>query len=60
MYGSETADKAIQEFQKETDLSSMNSTAQNYQSFEVDSAPIVRLVNSTIELAVSEGASDIY
>ena len=38
----------------------MNSTAQNYQSFEVDSAPIVRLVNSTIELAVSEGASDIH
>lgn len=60
LYGSETADKAIQEFQKETDLSSMNSTAQNYQSFEVDSAPIVRLVNSTIELAVSEGASDIH
>jgi len=30
------------------------------QSLEVDSAPIVRLVNSTIEQAVSEGASDIH
>lgn len=60
-YGNETADKAIQEFQKESDLSSgMNSISIDHQSFEVDSAPIVRLVYSTIELAVSQGASDIH
>jgi len=60
LYGNETSDKAIKEFQKESDLSGIGDTVQDFQSFEVDSAPIVRLVYSTIELAVSEGASDIH
>lgn len=61
LYGNETADKAIKEFQKEADiLGNAPSSSQELQSFEVDSAPIVRLVYSTIELAVSEGASDIH
>lgn len=59
-YGNENADKAIKEFQKETDQINAFQAVPEYQSFEVDSAPIVRLVKSTIELAVSEGASDIH
>lgn len=62
LYGSETADKAIQEFQKEQEKGSAASTklSANDQSLEVDSAPIVRLVNSTIEQAALAGASDIH
>lgn len=61
LYGTETADKAIQEFQKESDmLSSTNASTLDVSSYEVDSAPIVRLVYSTIESAVSQGASDIH
>ncbi len=60
-YGNETSDKAIQEFKKESDLSA-RSRSDNLQieSYEVDSAPIVKLVYSTIESAVSQGASDIH
>lgn len=60
LYGNETSDKAIKEFQKESDLISSHTTVPEFQSFEVDSAPIVRIVNSSIELAASEGASDIH
>lgn len=61
LYGSQTADKAIQEFQKEKEKSSISIGAfQDIQSLEVDSAPIVRLVNSTIEQAAMTGASDIH
>ena len=61
LYGNETSDKAIKEFQKETSLfGSAQSAGLEDQSLEVDSAPIVRLVNSTIEQAVAEGASDIH
>ncbi|MGB8453804.1 MAG: GspE/PulE family protein [Anaerocolumna sp.] len=62
LYGNETADNAIKDFQKETDQfnSSHNNIEEEDQSLEVDSAPIVRLVNSTIEQAVMEGASDIH
>ncbi len=60
LYGNETADKAIMEFQKESDLQLAASNTLDISSYEVDSAPIVRLVYSTIELAVSQGASDIH
>lgn len=61
LYGTETADKAIMEFQKESELlSSTNDNMMDASSYEVDSAPIVRLVYSTIESAVSQGASDIH
>ena len=61
LYGNETSDKAIKEFQKGNDLNNnVNKVVQELQSFEVDSAPIVRLVNSTIEQAANEGASDIH
>jgi len=61
LYGNETADKAIKEFQMETDqFNNLHASTQKEESLEVDSAPIVRLVNSTIEQAVTEGASDIH
>ncbi len=61
LYGNETADNAIKEFQKETDqFNTAHNIEVEEQSLEVDSAPIVRLVNSTIEQAVMEGASDIH
>lgn len=60
LYGNETSDKAIKEFQKETNVNNDINTIGELQSLEVDSAPIVRLVNSMIEQAVSEGASDIH
>jgi len=61
LYGSETADKAIKEFQEEKERNSLASgNLQDIQSLEVDSAPIVRLVNSMIEQAAVSGASDIH
>ena len=61
LYGTESADQAIQEFKKESDASAgaMSQTLE-VESYEVDSAPIVKLVYSTLELAVSQGASDIH
>ncbi len=61
LYGNETSDNAIKEFQKEADqFNSTHNIEVEEQSLEVDSAPIVRLVNSTIEQAIMEGASDIH
>lgn len=60
LYGSETSDEAIKEFQRESGFLNIQEAAEEESSLEVDSAPIVRLVNSTIEQAVSEGASDIH
>lgn len=62
LYGTESADQAILEFKKESDASAANATTQTLEieSYEVDSAPIVKLVYSTLELAVSQGASDIH
>ncbi len=61
LYGSESADQAIQEFKKESSTStSSSSNTLEVDSYEIDSAPIVKLVNSTIEQAVSQGASDIH
>ena len=61
LYGTESADQAILEFKKESDASAgaMSQTLE-VESYEVDSAPIVKLVYSTLELAVSQGASDIH
>src|SRR5690554_2264620 len=60
LYGTESADQAIKEFQKESDAAIRPSLSLEVDSYEVDSAPIVKLVHSTIELAVSSGASDIH
>ena len=61
LYGTESADQAILEFKKESDASvSSSPETLEVESYEVDSAPIVKLVYSTLELAVSQGASDIH
>ncbi len=61
VYGSDSADKAIQEFKQESDtLTSSSSDILEGDSYEVDSAPIVKLVNSIIEQAISQGASDVH
>ncbi len=61
LYGNETSDSAIEEFQKEA--GAFNDAIKDFQesqSLEVDSAPIVRLVNAVIEQAIAEKASDIH
>ena len=60
LYGTESADQAIREFQKETFAARRLTTSLEVDSYEVDSAPIVKLVHSTIELAISQSASDIH
>lgn len=60
LYGNESAASAIKEFQNEAGLADVQKVELEEQSLQVDSAPIVRLVNSTIEQAVAEGASDIH
>ena len=61
LYGNETSDSAIEEFQKEANtFAEVLTDLQESSSLEIDSAPIVRLVNAIIEQAVSEKASDIH
>lgn len=61
LYGNETSDSAIEEFQKEAStFTDALTDLQENSSLEVDSAPIVRLVNAIIEQAVAEKASDIH
>lgn len=60
VYGNENADKALKDLQKEVELDMPDETDPFEASLEVDSAPIVRLVNSILEGAIMEGASDIH
>ncbi len=61
LYGNETSDNAIEEFQKEINhLQEEIASIQSKDSLEVDGAPIVRLVNAIIEQAVTEQSSDIH
>lgn len=61
LYGNQTSDSAIEEFQKEaSNFTDTLAELQDNPSLEVDSAPIVRLVNAIIEQAVAEKASDIH
>lgn len=66
LYGNETAAKAIEDMKRENvgaSEISMQSAAFNVNQIgddSVDSAPTIRLVNSIIERAVMERASDIH
>ena len=61
LYGTKSVDQAIQEFKKESDaIGNTSLQSFEFESYKVDSAPIVKLVYSTIELAVSQGSSDIH
>jgi type IV pilus assembly protein PilB len=60
LYGNEFAEKAIEDFSRDLSLDEIAAEAATDTGNEVGSAPIVRLVNSLIEQAVREGASDIH
>ncbi|MBO6215425.1 MAG: Flp pilus assembly complex ATPase component TadA [Lachnospiraceae bacterium] len=68
LYGNEGANQAIREFQREAATSGDDSTTSNFDYIistnsigsDGDAAPTIRLVNSIIERAVSDGASDIH
>lgn len=59
LYGNEQAEKAIADFRKESNLTDVIDIDENIGD-EINSAPIVRLVNSLIGRAVQERASDIH
>nr|MBO2493258.1 type II secretion system protein GspE [Clostridia bacterium] len=61
LYGMEYAEKAVQDYTREAKLGQLPQDVQN-GSFDEDvsNAPVVRLVNSIIQQAVSMGASDIH
>lgn len=59
LYGNEGAARAIAQMRQEAGFVEQEETENNSES-EVASAPTIRLVNSIIERAVVEGASDIH
>lgn len=59
-YGSEFAEKAVADYQKEYRVEFTNNQINQSGSDAVVNAPIVRLVNSLIEQAVNLRASDIH
>jgi type IV pilus assembly protein PilB len=60
LYANEFAEKAIEDFKKENNLDNAIKDIENSLGDEINTAPIVRLVNSIIELAVTEKSSDIH
>lgn len=58
-YGSESAENAIEEFRREYHIEDLNTL--DYQATsDISNAPMVRLVNSFINQAVKQNASDIH
>jgi len=60
LYGNIRAEKAIEDFKKENELMDAANEVENIEDDEIGNAPIVRLVNSILEQAVNDGASDIH
>lgn len=58
-YGKQTAEKAVKEYTAEGTTESLSET-ENELLDQVSNAPVVRLVNSILEQAVVNGASDIH
>ncbi|OPJ56329.1 GspE/PulE family protein [Alkalithermobacter paradoxus] len=58
-YGKETAQKAVEDFKKEQNKNISNEI-KNDSLEDVNSAPVVRIVNSIFDEAVNIGASDIH
>jgi type IV pilus assembly protein PilB len=58
-YGSEIAEKAFEDLQKEYGKLSMTSLSEVTES-EVANAPVVRLINSLLQHAIKSSASDIH
>ena len=60
LYGNVRAERALEDFKKENNLMDAVIDVQNIEEDAVGNAPIVRLVNSILEQAVNDGASDIH
>ncbi|MEG0924792.1 MAG: GspE/PulE family protein [Anaerovoracaceae bacterium] len=60
LYGNEGATRAIAQMRKEAGYSGETQQPKEENQFDGESAPTVRLVNSIIERAVTENASDIH
>lgn len=60
LYGNVRAEQAIEDFKKENKLMDAANEIQNNEDDSVGNAPIVRLVNSILEQAINDGASDIH
>lgn len=60
VYGPELAEKAIADYQKEYRVDLANNQSNPSPSDDIADAPIVRLINSLIEQAVNQRASDIH
>jgi len=59
MYGNESAERAAEDLEGEYELTDFEGLAQ-LTEHEVSNAPVVRLVNSIIQHAAKESASDIH
>lgn len=61
LYGSETAEKALQDLKNDGDDDAQGETAENLDGADNENAaPTIRLVNSFIEYAVNQNCSDIH
>lgn len=60
VYGNESAEKAVADYQKEYWSEELHNKNTTLVLDTVDDAPIVRLIDSLIEQAVSQKASDIH
>ena len=60
LYGGEGAQRAIQDMRREAPATQQGSTADAVVELNETAAPTVRLVNSIIERAAAENASDIH
>ena len=58
-YGKQRAEKAIEEFKRQYDISGITELLEESIS-ETENAPVVRLINSIISQAVKQKASDIH
>ncbi len=59
LYGNRSADKAVQDIKNEY-VETARTVTNTEVDAAVDNAPIVRLINSVIDVAITDGASDIH
>lgn len=59
LYGNRSADKAVQDIKNEYSETARPIVAADRDAV-IDNAPIVRLLNSVIDVAITDGASDIH
>ncbi len=59
LYGNRSADKAVQDIKNEYSENARPIIAADRDAV-IDNAPIVRLLNSVIDVAITDGASDIH